>query len=415
MKSDLLTPYTAISLLVTTMLGTGITFMPYAFNSIGYNFSFLILIFVSFCTFISLLCISHVVKISPLKKHTYLSISKDISKFMYYFVNISLFCNCFFSNVSFYRFLTDILIEIFPFSKWLKLDQEYTRKIIALLISPLLLYLSLKKDLVNLKVQSWISTFSVSFLALLIIFYSLFFGSSIYKSDILPFNYNFKYAVPFFLPSMICENSMVEIVQKLRDKSWKNLIFISLTTSLCGSFLYGMVGYCGYIVFGNKIQGHFVKELYESNSKINVFMRTQSFDKYNVLSKLAVYSMAIVLVSGFPIQMISVSNVFMQFMRKENKNDKKRSYVTFCLFLLCFLLVLIENLKIKLIKRVSGAIFSSSVGLIHPFIYYFCLSETKGIYSVVPRCIFGIVSCLIVYILITIILDIKAGDPELYN
>lgn len=412
MKSENIDNLTAITLLLSTMMGTGITFMPYAFNSVGYITSWLILSWVSFCTFVSLLCISYVVKNTADANNTltYTSIGKRVSKYVHYCVNISIFFNCFFSNISFYRFLTDIIVEAFPFFKW-----QYFRKLVAFMLFPLLLYFCLKKEIVNLKKQSWISTASVSFLALLIVFYSYAFGSQIYNSNPQPYNYDFKYGIPFFMPTMVCQPSMVKIVQQLRNKTWKNIIFLSAMTSLGGLFIYGIVGHCGYKVFGSKINSHIVKEFYTHNSLINVYMRNYTIDRFNLISKLAIYSMMFVLGSGFPLQMVPVTDMFMQFIFKDCKNTRNRTFVTVILCTVCLGFVLIENLRIKLIKRVNGALFSTSVSLIYPFLYYISMRKGRGITCIIPNMIYWVTCLIIIYILSTIVRDLWNNDPQLFN
>ncbi|KAK6090916.1 hypothetical protein P3W45_000161 [Vairimorpha bombi] len=415
MYKESIDTYAAISLLVTSMMGTGITFMPYAFNSMGYYGSWSILIFVGIGTFFSLLCISYVVKKKGDKYSTYTSLAEDVSTREYYFVSLSIFFNCYFSNIAFYRFLTDILIDSSSILRNISSNPETSRKIVALLLFPFLLYMSLKKELVNLKFTSLLATASVTLLSLLVIFYSITLGSKVYDSDTQAFNTNFKYGVPFFIPCMVCQPSMVEVVQKLENKSWRNIFLVSFAASLSGFLIYGLVGHCGYIIFGRSIEGHILKEFTNSDSKLNVYIQKNTLYILNILPRLAVYSMICLLGFGFPVQMVPVTDMFMQFIYKENINDIRKSVMTTILFCVCFCLVLVENLRIKFIKRVSGAIFSTSVGLIHPFIYYLNSVEPRKITSMVPSTICGITGCVIFYIICTLILDLFRGDPELFN
>lgn len=401
-KQTKLSSFSAISLLVSTMMGTGITFMPFAFRYMGYIGSWSMLIYVGFCTFFSLLAISSVVKDKQDDSCTYASLARDVSSYEYTFVNVSMFFNCFLSNVSFYRFLSDIFISTFPIFRSLHDNREMSRKIAAVLFAPILLYLSLKKQLVQLKFSGWISFVSVSFLALLTITYSILIGNRAYKSTFNQFNTGFKYGIPFFFPSMVCESSMIDVCKKLNNKSRLNIVFISLMTAICGILLYGLVGHCGYIVFGECIKNTIIDELADMNSVLNVYVRNNTFDKYNIMSRLSVYSMICVLVCGFPISMVPVTDMFMTYFSK----GRSRNSVILILFFTCLFLVFIEKLNIKTIKRVSGAIFSSSVGLVHPFIFhlYSNLKEKKlrKIYFVI--CTISIL--IISYIICTILIDI---------
>ncbi|EQB61729.1 amino acid permease [Vairimorpha apis BRL 01] len=245
-------------------------------------------------------------------------------------------------------------------------NRETSRKIAAILFAPILLYLSLKKQLVQLKFSGWVSFLSVSFLALLTITYSILIGNKAYNSTFNQFNSGYKLAIPFFFPSMVCEPSMISVCRKLNNKSKINIVFISLMTSICGIFIYGLVGHCGYIVFGECIKSTIIDELADMNSTLNIYVRNNTFDKYNILSRLSVYSMICVLVCGFPISMVPITDMFMTYFSK----GRSRNSVILTLFFSCLILVFIEKLNIKTIKRISGAIFSSSVGLVHPFVFH---------------------------------------------
>ncbi|EQB60888.1 amino acid permease [Vairimorpha apis BRL 01] len=330
-KHSNLSTFSAISLLVSTMMGTGITFMPFAFRYMGYIGSWTMLIYVGFCTFFSLLAISSVVKEKQDDSCSYASLAKEVSSF-----------------------------------ESLNENRETSRKIAAILFAPILLYLSLKKQLVQLKFSGWVSFLSVSFLALLTITYSILIGNKAYNSTFNQFNSGYKLAIPFFFPSMVCEPSMISVCRKLNNKSKINIVFISLMTSICGIFIYGLVGHCGYIVFGECIKSTIIDELADMNSTLNIYVRNNTFDKYNILSRLSVYSMICVLVCGFPISMVPITDMFMTYFSK----GRSRNSVILTLFFSCLILVFIEKLNIKTIKRISGAIFSSSVGLVHPFVFH---------------------------------------------
>ena len=125
--------------------------------------------------------------------------------------------------------------------------------------------------------------------------------------------------------------------------------------------------------------------------------------------------MMFVLGSGFPLQMVPVTDMFMQFIFKDCKNTRNRTFVTVILCTVCLGFVLIENLRIKLIKRVNGALFSTSVSLIYPFLYYISMRKGRGITCIIPNMIYWVTCLIIIYILSTIVRDLWNNDPQLFN
>ncbi|KAF9762446.1 Vacuolar amino acid transporter 5 [Nosema granulosis] len=364
-----LTALSATSLLVTTMMGTGINFMPFAFNAMGYWGSWIALATVAIFTFFSLIALAYVARYYNRKDISYMSIAKDVSYFEYAMMNLGVFFNCFFATVTFFRFLTNILVVGVPFLNNLNADKEVSRKIVIFIVLPFLVHSSLKEGLVNLKLSGWLGVVSISFLMVLIIFYSLVIGNKAYDSPMVPFNDNYKLGLPFFVSCMICQPNMIEVYLELEDKRWSNIVKISFLSSLGGFLSYGLIGFCGYYIFGSKIQTDIMQILANMDSDLNVYIRNNTIDKYNILSRLCFYSMVSLLVCGFPMQMLPVAEMVTKFIFKEHSTKSRRNGVILSLFVICVSLVLIKNLEIGLIKRFSGAIFSTAVGLVHPFIF----------------------------------------------
>lgn len=377
-----LTTLSATSLLVTTMMGTGINFMPFAFNAMGYCGSWIALSIVAIITFFSLIALACVAKHYNKKDTSFISIAKDVSYFEYAMMNLGVFFNCFFATVTFFRFLSNILVEGIPFLRQLDSSPEIARKYVVFMILPILVHLSLKDGLVNLKVSGWLGVGSISFLMFLIIFYSLIIGDRAYKSPMIPFNNDFKFGLPFFVSCMVCQPNMLEVYLKLEDKSWRNIAQVSFLSSLGGFLSYGLIGFCGYYIFGTTIKNDIMQPLANMNSDLNVYIRNNTLDRYNILSRLCFYSMVCLLTCGFPMQMLPVADMVTKFLFKEDKTGRKKTYVVLSLFIVCVTLVLIEDLNIKLIKRFSGAIFSTAVGLVHPFIFLIHVKRKFDVFTV---------------------------------
>lgn len=408
-KKDL-SVISSITLLVTTMIGTGIAFMPFAFRAIGYVESWIFLILVGIGTFFSLIVLA---KIGLNKKYsdlTYTELAKGISEPIFVLVNIAIFCNSFFSNVTFYRFLSEILIDGFSMLRNLHGNREMARKYVVILLGPILLKLSLKKNLLNLRLSSWISTISTSLLMLLVMGYSILIGNKIHGTEIYEINHNYKDAIPFFISAMVCQPNMVPICRDLSTKSWRNIILISSFSSILGVLSYGLIGYHGYIIFGNGIEDQIMKYIADMESELNLYIRTHTIDRFNIFSRIAVYSIICTLIFGFPIQLAPVTEMFMSFFFSGKKESERIKTLVICFFfILCTLLVLIEKLEIKLIKRISGAIFSTSVGFVFPFIYFFVYNRERSLLSVISGIILTVTLITICYVIYSLLDDIRSS------
>lgn len=274
------------------------------------------------------------------------------------------------------------------------------------MLLPLLVHLSLKDKLINLKVSGWLGSFSVFYLMSLIIFYSTTIGNKAYSSPMAPFNNNYKLGLPFFVSCMVCQPNMIGVYSALKNKSRKNILFLCFLSSLGGLLSYGLIGFCGYYIFGTKINSDIMKMLANMNSELNIYIRENTFDKYNLLSKLAFLSMISLLTCGFPLQMLPVAEMVTNFIYKESKTAKKTKIVTLMILCCTLSLVLIEKLDITLIKRLSGAIFSTAVGLLHPFIFLIHVDRRISLFNLTCMLIGMITFSSILYTIYKLIEDV---------
>ncbi|ADM11406.1 amino acid permease [Encephalitozoon intestinalis ATCC 50506] len=359
----------AIVTMVTSMMGTGINYMPYAFKSVGYIRGILLINGVGILTFFSLYAISIAANRSKEQNPTYSSLSTHISKALKILVDMSIFSSCFGVNIVFYRYLAELITIMVPIGKYV--DPEIGRKIVIGALSIPFLLLSLQKNLSNLKVTSYITVASVSYLAVLMGIYCLFIGGKSAEEPMQRFGSNFSGGISCFMFALSCQANMVKTYTEMEHKSPSNIIKVAMGASLIGTLIYGSVGLCGYAVFGDTIKGSIIDILISPESSINLYLMRNTIDKYALSSKMACIGAMLVLFGAFPVQMNPLVGIPLSYFAREGSNeDAVRRKVVSVLMILFLSLSLLEDLNIDTILQMVGATAVNLVSFTYPFIYY---------------------------------------------
>lgn len=372
-----LTNSEAIVSMVTTMMGTGVTFMPYAFKSAGYIMGTLFIIFNGMITFFSCYCISYAAKHSKKDNPTYSGLATGISRSMGYVVNISIFFNGYLAGINFYRYLTDLIIRNSEYIRNISNNDENSRKVLVFILAGPFFYLLLKKKLSGLVIISYLSVMSISYLTFLMI-YLYFSLESRINGEIRPFNSSFGEGIPFFISSMVCQANMVRVYNEMKSKSHRDIIVVSLGAAVGGVLINGLTGLFGYLALGESIKDEVLTMLSNRDSSVNVFIR-KGWDKNNIMSKMAVYGMMVVLFCGYPMQIAPVVEMLFKLLPETKRTEVNRKLIIVTLFLICISLTLVKALYPKTIKKFCGAVFSNPVAFVYPFVYY--LSVKRNIVS----------------------------------
>ncbi|CAD26084.1 similarity to HYPOTHETICAL AMINOACID TRANSPORTER [Encephalitozoon cuniculi GB-M1] len=370
----------AVVAMVLAMMGTGITFMPYAFKSAGYLNAIFLMTFFGMGTAVSCYCISYTAKRSKQDSPTYSSLASSISTTLGYAVNISIFFNGYLAAVNFYRYLSDLITRNSHYIRSLTSDYERSRKIVVLILAAPFLYLSSKKTLSGLVVTSYLSIASVSYLAFLMVYLFLTVGTSCAVGEAKAFNGSLGEAVPFFISSMVCQANMVKIYTEMKTRSSRSIIIVSLGAAIGGMLINGLIGLFGYLVFGDGVSGEIITELSDMDSLINRRLR-EGWDKSNIMSGMAIYGMMLTLFGGYPVQVNPVVDMILKLLPGERRTEMSRRIIVVLLFLIAMSLNLMEELKTKVIKKFLGATFSNSVAFVYPFIYYLSTRKERSFVS----------------------------------
>lgn len=370
----------AVVAMVLAMMGTGITFMPYAFKSAGYLNAMFLMIFFAMGTAISCYCISYSAKYSGHENPTYSSIASNISTTLGYIVNVSIFFNGYLAAVNFYRYLSDLIVKNSYYIQNLTDDYEKSRKVVVLILAVPFLYLSSKKTLSGLTFTTYLSIASVMYLAFLMAYLFFTVGSTFAIGEAKPFNESLGESVPFFISSMVCQANMVKIYAEMEEKSNRNIMIVSLGAANGGMLVNCLIGFFGYFVFGDGVSGEIITELSDMDNPVNRHLRS-GWDKNNIMSGMAVYGMMLTLFGGYPIQVNPVIDMIFKLLPVEKRTEVNRKGIVVLLFLVAVFLNLMQELKTKVIKKFLGATFSNSVAFVYPFVYYLSTKKEKSLLS----------------------------------
>lgn len=371
----------AIVTMVTSMMGTGINYMPYAFKSVGYIRGILLINGVGILTFFSLYAISIAANRSKDPSPTYSSLSTRISKYLKVLVDISIFSSCFGVNVVFYRYLAGLIMVMLPVNRYV--DLEVGRKIVVGVLAVPFLLLSLKKDLSSLKVTSYITVASVTYLAMLMGNYWLFIGERCVEEPAQKFGSQFSSGISCFMLALSCQANMVKTYTELEHKSSGNIIKVAMGASFLGTLIYGSVGLCGYFVFGNTIKSSIIDILIDPKAGINTYLVNSTIDKYALSSKIACIGAMLVLFGAFPVQMNPLVGIPLSYFMQEGRNiDVIRKKVVFVLMPMFLFLGMMEKLNIDTVLQMVGATAINLVSFTYPSIYYLYFRKRMDLMSI---------------------------------
>lgn len=374
MKEGLSTT-SAVVTMVTSMMGAGINFMPEAFKNMdtgyGYISGLLAIALIGLLTFFSLYAVGYTASRSKDPNPTYSSLSAPISRAFKVLVDFSVFTCCFGANFSFYRYFAQLVLMLFPeVVAYIRNDYELARKVVVSTFAIPFFLLGCKKNLSGLKITSYITVAAVMYLAVLMVTYSLAIGDKIAPKGVMPAP-DFSNAIPYFVLAMACQANMVKVFTELEHKSLKSIAKVALGTSVFGTLVYGLVGMCGYIVFGLSADRSIIDYLIDKNSAINVYLANNTFDKHAVSSRIAAVGAMLVLFGGFPVQLNPLSGIVMNYLRPSDNPERLRIRTVFVLMVSLLALVLATaNIDTSTVLKLIGATSINLSSFLYPAVYY---------------------------------------------
>lgn len=365
-----LTLCSAVTTIITSMMGTSIYFIPLAFRCVGYVYGWIIMGAITLFTAFSLYCIAYTTVKTSAKEPTYSSLAGLISPAFKHVADVSVVVNSFTANLCLYRYLSELIVRAFPALSFFSSSQETVRKgVVVVLLGPLFV-LSSHKNLSSLRYMSFVTVVSVVYFVLLLIGYSVSFGPGYVRSEVKPAENGFSTAIPILITAMACQSNMVKIQSEMVDGSMRNALLVSICGSIGGGLAYGLVGFFGYALFGHRLQGDVLREFADRDSEINRYIATHTIDRYQISSRTSVYGCILIFLGSFPLQLSPIINTLVNIMPAERRTNRNRMLLLTALLVSCFLLVMVENLSADLVISIAGATITNAISFLFPFVYF---------------------------------------------
>ncbi|TBU06643.1 transmembrane amino acid transporter [Hamiltosporidium magnivora] len=373
--------FSAVFVMLTTMMGSGVIMLPCAFRGLGYILGPVILIFLGFLSFFTLYSIGFATSKSETDILTYFNVCNKFSPILSYVADISFILQgtgCCFVYLTALKNWISLLFK----SKNLALFLE-------IILMSIILILSIQKNLTRLRYVSIISVISTVYLAILMIYYYFKLKDYIENVIIIPFNTDFSLSLPIIIFSLGCHQNLVKIYSELNSRNLKTITIVSLISICLGSIIYTIIGLVGYILIGQNSKYNILEYFMKNQEILKTLISTKSWDKNFVLIKMALIAFIIVTVCSFPIQIQPARDAFLNIyylLSKKNviemgrkKNEKDKLILSLILSTtLIFISWLIDLDLEKLIKFIGATVMNFVVYLFPSILYLFSVTRFKS-------------------------------------
>lgn len=411
--ADNLTVSKGTILMITTMMGSGVIMIPKAIRNLGYIQGPMILALISSLSFYTLYAISYASYVSLKEDRdskdeiSFYSVTKKYSTFLANLVDLFIAVQGVGSCFVYMKFIL----------KWTELlvGEKCPNKYVLCSIFILPLYAtSMLKDLNALRHVGKLSVACVFYLMALCMYYAIKLigvaNEVTGKEDLKPFVYNYGEAIGTILFALGCHQNIVQVFRGLREKSLKNITYISFYCIMAGSLLYLFIGMCGYFVAGNGINIS-ILEFFIKEDKLRDFLRDNSIDKNLYAVKAGMIAFLCVMFCAFPMQMHPARDSFTNLVGLMVDVPKKRTkdVVTTFFCVLVYVLGMFASDNYGLIIDIIGATATNGITYFVPaLVYWLCVGKSKTPLGMLGAVVGGASVLLMVYLLYVAIVPSKA-------
>lgn len=404
MSEGSLTAKTASILLITSMLGAGINFMPSAFESVGYANALLIMSVITAFTFFTLYaicCASR--KYCDDKELSYSSIAYNVSYSLGIIVDLSIVLVLYLVCLAFYNYIVGMSVLFFTGLSAKDTNYNLYKFIFMTIIMIIFYMVSMMKDLNSLRYTAYACVASVFYLIMFLIVMNIVVGDKIRTGEFKAINNNYSSGIAILMLAMSCQINMVKVYGELKEKTTRNILIVSMASAMGGGIIYSTVGFFGYKLFG-KCEGSYdiVNICCDRNSFLNVYLKkNHSILKY--LPQIGIIGAFMVLMGSFPLQINPAAYTLVKIIKTDINPDKLRVVIISLMCGSIFLINLYPDLNLNIILGVVGAVFNNMLAFIFPCIFYISTSKSFDSLSLLSMLIILICGSCGLYIVFSIV------------
>lgn len=367
--------FSSLTTIMTSMLGSGINYMPAAFKNSGILFGIISLSFFGTLTGLSILMILITAKIRASEgigyDITYAKLGLEINKYLQSAIDICIFLTQFFTGLGFQKYIAESLV-VFIENFETGLPDFLIKIIVFTIITVPLTLLALKDNLSGLKICTYISVFSsislACVIALLNIFGTDFIGNL--NNDI-NFERDYVFSAGIFIFAMGCMANVVQVFKDMRIRKKINLIAISVLCPLFGIIVYSSIGTAGYHAIGNEIlKNDIVKFFLKNSTSINKWLFKNKIWLFYIL-KIQGFLSLTALICSFPVQLSSATKFLKEFVENKSLNIKKPTTII-VLFMISIMTIvnMIPGIPLNFIFDIIGNTTCNYITFLFPSLLY---------------------------------------------
>ncbi|GMM55230.1 aspartate/glutamate transporter [Maudiozyma humilis] len=249
--------------LLHTACGAGILAMPFGFRPFGLFPGFAILTVCAICSTLGLLLQARVAQYTPAKSASFFSLAQLINPNLSIMFDLAIAIKCFGVGISYIIVVGDLIpLILFVFTRnSLLLNRNFNITLIMLFVIGPLCFL---KKLNSLRYASMVAISAVAYLCVLVVFHFLWPSEAIndLKGNV---SYGFPTGepsplttLPIFIFAYTCHHNMFSVINEQKDGTFKSVKKIAVGSMILAYLLYCLIGFSGYLTFGDNIVGNII-------------------------------------------------------------------------------------------------------------------------------------------------------------
>ncbi|CCK68661.1 amino acid transporter KNAG_0B02190 [Huiozyma naganishii CBS 8797] len=272
-----LTVRSGVITLLHTACGAGILAMPFAFKPFGLVLGLTMITWCGLCAFAGLLLQCRVSRYAPEKGVSFFVLSSLINRNLSVVFDCAIAVKCFGVGVSYMIVVGDLLPQIWSVwtSNKLLLNRDFHITMVMIFIVAPLCFM---KKLNSLRYASMIAISAVAYLCVLVIYHFIFQDPNDTHFQDLKGRISIGLprdeppiltTLPIFVFAYTCHHNMFSVINEQVDQKFNVITKIAKYSMSLAFLLYIVIGYSGYLTFGDKIVGNIVT-LYPNNASSTI-------------------------------------------------------------------------------------------------------------------------------------------------
>ncbi|KRH94879.1 Amino Acid/Auxin Permease (AAAP) Family [Pseudoloma neurophilia] len=363
-----LSPVSGAIIMVTTMFGGGILFLPSAVYAIGWIPHTVLFLIVTFFIGITMYFLGACALYKGKDTITYFEVLETAYPILGPIIDGFIFAMGVGANFVYISCIVKLLCQLFNCAQY----QNYILAAVTLCAFAL----AVNKDLSALAWASYLSLACVVALSFFVIFIFFINKQHCVAQSFQKDNFNFSSAFGKICFAMACQQQMCSVYSSLKDNSRKNVLLVVGLATLIGPSIYYAVSMFGYFGMGNEAVKSILDAMADTKTQVYKSIREHSRIA-DIISKTITGGFCISLICSCAMQLnpakASLANLLAKYkiLKKETSVSMKYHIViTAVVYIICFLANFL-GLKADTLVDFIGAFAANCISFIFPALAFF--------------------------------------------